>query len=88
MPSADPTLSAAPLLQVKGLTIHFGELTAVDGISFQLAAGETLAVVGESGSGKSVSALALTRLLPPPPACRRRNASSSSTKAHFPTSSA
>ena len=70
MPSADPTLSAAPLLQVKGLTIHFGELTAVDGISFQLAAGETLAVVGESGSGKSVSALALTRLLPPPPACR------------------
>ncbi|MEN9661843.1 MAG: peptide transporter ATP-binding protein [Verrucomicrobiota bacterium] len=70
MPSADPTLSAAPLLQVKGLTIRFGELTAVDGISFQLAAGETLAVVGESGSGKSVSALALTRLLPPPPACR------------------
>jgi ABC-type dipeptide/oligopeptide/nickel transport system ATPase component len=69
MPSVD-TPAAPPLLQVKDLTIRFGEHTAVDGISFQLRAGETLAVVGESGSGKSVSALALTRLLPPPPACQ------------------
>jgi ABC-type dipeptide/oligopeptide/nickel transport system ATPase component len=59
-----------PLLQVKDLTIRFGTLTAVDSISFQIAPGETVAVVGESGSGKSVSALALTRLLPPEPACR------------------
>ena len=36
--------------------------------SFQLEKGETLAIVGESGSGKSVTALALTRLLPEPPA--------------------
>jgi ABC-type dipeptide/oligopeptide/nickel transport system ATPase component len=43
-------------------------LKAVDGISFGMDAGETLAVVGESGSGKSVSALALTRLLAAPPA--------------------
>ena len=66
--SVDP--EAVPLLQVKNLTIRFGALTAVDNISFHIASGETVAVVGESGSGKSVSALALTRLLPPEPACR------------------
>ena len=61
--------NVAPLLRVENLTIRFGALTAVDGISFQIAPGETVAVVGESGSGKSVSALALTRLLPPEPGC-------------------
>jgi ABC-type dipeptide/oligopeptide/nickel transport system ATPase component len=62
--------ASTPLLQVSNLTIRFGELTAVDGISFQMMKGETVAVVGESGSGKSVTALSLTRLLPPEPACR------------------
>jgi ABC-type dipeptide/oligopeptide/nickel transport system ATPase component len=60
------------LLRVENLGIQFGPandpLKAVDGISFGMDAGETLAVVGESGSGKSVSALALTRLLAAPPA--------------------
>jgi ABC-type dipeptide/oligopeptide/nickel transport system ATPase component len=60
------------LLRVENLGIQFGPvddpLKAVDGISFAMEAGETLAVVGESGSGKSVSALALTRLLAAPPA--------------------
>jgi ABC-type dipeptide/oligopeptide/nickel transport system ATPase component len=60
------------LLRVENLAIQFGPpsdpLKAVDGISFAMAAGETLAVVGESGSGKSVTALALTRLLASPPA--------------------
>jgi ABC-type dipeptide/oligopeptide/nickel transport system ATPase component len=60
------------LLTVENLAIHFGPpddpVKAVDGISFSMAPGETLAVVGESGSGKSVSALALTRLLASPPA--------------------
>jgi ABC-type dipeptide/oligopeptide/nickel transport system ATPase component len=64
----------APILQVKDLRIRFhsrhGSEQAVDGVSFTLHAGETLAIVGESGSGKSVTALALTRLLPPLPQCR------------------
>lgn len=60
----------SPLLAVSDLRIRFGELTAVDGISFDVGERETVAVVGESGSGKSVTALALTRLLPPEPACR------------------
>ncbi len=56
------------MLEVRHLTIRFGEKIAVEDVSFQIADGETLAVVGESGSGKSVTALALTRLLPVPPA--------------------
>jgi ABC-type dipeptide/oligopeptide/nickel transport system ATPase component len=61
-----------PLLQVKDLSIAFeterGRADAVLGSSFSLEAGGSLAIVGESGSGKSVTALALTRLLPEPPA--------------------
>lgn len=64
------TPSPPPLLEVRDLTIRFAleGPPAVDRVSFAIAEGETLAVVGESGSGKSVTALALTRLLPAPPA--------------------
>jgi oligopeptide transport system ATP-binding protein len=59
----------AALLEVRNLTTRFrtgdGVVTAVDGISFSVAQGETVAIVGESGSGKSVSMLSVQRLLPP-----------------------
>ena len=54
-----------PLLEVDNLHIRFGPHTAVDGISFRIAPGQTLGLVGESGSGKSATSLALLRLLPP-----------------------
>ena len=62
---------AESLLQVRNLTTRFrteaGWVTAVDDVSFDLNAGETLAIVGESGSGKSVTALSMLRLIPRPP---------------------
>jgi len=54
---------AAPLLQVRGLTIRFGDRAVVQGVDLDIAAGRRLALVGESGSGKTVTALALLRLL-------------------------
>lgn len=63
-----------PLLSIESLRVRFeteaGPLQAVENLSYQLNAGETLAIVGESGSGKSVHALSLLKLLPPPPFCQ------------------
>jgi microcin C transport system ATP-binding protein len=66
------TTSPIPLLQVKDLSVAFRHddqiKNVVDHISFDLNAGETLALVGESGSGKSVTALSILKLLPYPAA--------------------
>jgi peptide/nickel transport system ATP-binding protein len=53
------------VLAVRDLAIHIGAARPVDGISFDIAAGECYALLGESGCGKSMTALGLMRLLPP-----------------------
>jgi peptide/nickel transport system ATP-binding protein len=59
-----------PLLAVRDLTVTFpgrrGDLRALDGVSFEIAAGEVLGVVGESGAGKSLTGAAVIGLLSPP----------------------
>lgn len=59
------------LLEIENLSVHFhipeGVARAVDGVSFNLAPGETIGLVGESGCGKSVTALSILGLIPTPP---------------------
>jgi ABC-type dipeptide/oligopeptide/nickel transport system ATPase component len=68
--------SVAPLLDVQSLKTHFftrdGVVRAVDGVSFSVGRGETLAIVGESGCGKSVTSLSILRLIASPPLTHRR----------------
>src|SRR5213082_3110141 len=64
-------IPTSALLDVKGLKTYFftrdGVVRAVDGVSFSVARGETLAIVGESGCGKSVTSLSILRLIASPP---------------------
>src|SRR3712207_3992369 len=58
----------APILSVRQLTVDFstdaGSFRAVDGLTFDIPRGKTVALVGESGSGKSVTAQAILQILP------------------------
>jgi len=69
--AVDIAAPGAPLLAVEDLKTHFftrdGIVRAVDGVSFTVARGETLAIVGESGCGKSVTSLSILRLIASPP---------------------
>jgi len=60
----------APLLEVRNLKTYFytqdGVVKAVDGVSYDVNRGETIALVGESGCGKTVSALSILRLVAEP----------------------
>ncbi len=62
---------AEPVLEIDNLSVQFnlkrGVLRAIDGVSLEIAKGETFGLVGESGSGKSVTARAIMRLIPTPP---------------------
>jgi len=65
------TIAAETVLDIRDLKTHFfgeeGIAKAVDGVSWSLKKGKTLALVGESGCGKSVTALSIMRLVPDPP---------------------
>ncbi len=60
-----PPASETPIISVKNVSASYGPVQVLDGVSFDIYRGQTVAVVGESGSGKSTTARCITGLLPP-----------------------
>ncbi len=56
--------ASAPILEVRDLHVAYGSIAAVKGISFEVAAGETVCLIGANGAGKTTTLKALARLLP------------------------
>ncbi|HEX5327487.1 MAG TPA: branched-chain amino acid ABC transporter ATP-binding protein/permease [Acetobacteraceae bacterium] len=73
LPAADPPAVPAdagqptetPVLEVDGLTVRFGGLLALNGVSFRIARGETVAIIGANGAGKTTLFNAITGFVPP-----------------------
>ncbi|WP_373355587.1 ABC transporter ATP-binding protein [Pseudoroseicyclus sp. CXY001] len=63
--AAEPPPDSTPILSVEGVTAGYGTHAVLEDVSFDIHAGQTVAVVGESGSGKSTTARVITGLLPP-----------------------
>jgi peptide/nickel transport system ATP-binding protein len=61
----EPAAGATPLISVRDISAAYGPVKVLDGVSFDIYPGQTVAVVGESGSGKSTTARCITGLLPP-----------------------
>ncbi|MFC5905947.1 dipeptide ABC transporter ATP-binding protein [Streptacidiphilus monticola] len=64
-PLEEPVTGGEALVRVEDLTVRFGSVRALDGVSLEIRAGESLGVVGESGSGKSTLGRTLVRLQEP-----------------------
>jgi branched-chain amino acid transport system ATP-binding protein len=56
---------SAPVLQIQGLSVHYGAIEALRGISLEVAAGEVVALIGANGAGKTTTLRAISKMLPP-----------------------
>lgn len=63
--SSEALLETAPLVEMRGIDVHFGHITALQGVDLQVHAGQVVALLGDNGAGKSTLIKVLTGILPP-----------------------